>query len=765
MSGAERLIADEPRADTPAALDFLNNLAPGGRAQLTAIEPDSNKIITRSFEAADQQGRRRFVDEHQAKMGLYYALNPLRRPLNKKATKADVEAAEWLHVEVDPQIDPILSKEEKHARLTKERARIRGIFEHFEPRPTVLVDSGGGYQGAWHLAARILCDVAETYNKMLAERLGGDHCWNVDRILRLPGTVNLPNEKKRKQGRSVAPAKVVWFDDTAYTLDDFAALKPNGADTPSGKDAAGAATTIDTLPVSGRIKDLIRGIGDPEHRYKSRSEAVFAVLVAMAGAGCDDSAISAVMLDEALPIGAHVREQRNPQRYLARQIAKGRKLATDPAVIELNRTYAQAIVGDKMAILEEDADDFRLLNKTAFKDWHAGKHVTVGKKKIAIADRWLAHPARRKYRAIVFAPGRETPGAYNLWRGFAVEPRPGGCSKFLAHLKDNICRGDDDLYKWTVGWFAAIFQKPAEKFDTSLAVRGKQGVGKTIVGKYVGSILGRHYVLVADPRYVTGRFNAHLVRCLLLHADEGFWAGDHAAEGKIKDLISGDVQFIEFKGKEAISVRNYVRLFVSGNPDWVVPAALRERRFAVLEAGEEHIQDHDYFAAITAEMNSGGSEALLHHLLGFDLSTVNLRQIPHTAALLEQKIRSLTSSEAWWLDTLRSGRLPWGAGANNRCPAEYLFDRYVAHASKAGARRREIETVIGMWLSKNVPGLRKLDRTFKNYRGNEQRGSVYELPDLATCRKAFAQLVGQSISWEEPDDWLPPPADPPDVDC
>jgi hypothetical protein len=46
-------------------------------------------------------------------------------------------------------------------------------------------------------------------------------------------------------------------------------------------------------------------------------------------------------------------------------------------------------------------------------------------------------------------------------------------------------------------------------------------------------------VPIADPRYITGRFNSHLVKCLLLHCDEGFWAGDKAAEGKLKDLITG----------------------------------------------------------------------------------------------------------------------------------------------------------------------------------------------------------------------------------
>ena len=46
---------------------------------------------------------------------------------------------------------------------------------------------------------------------------------------------------------------------------------------------------------------------------------------------------------------------------------------------------------------------------------------------------------------------------------------------------------------------------------------------------------------------------------------------------------------------------------------WLVPAGFGERRFAVLDIGEDRMQDIAYFAAIDAEMDSGreGSCAML----------------------------------------------------------------------------------------------------------------------------------------------------------
>src|SRR3954454_2834230 len=243
--------------------------------------------------------------------------------------------------------------------------------------------------------------------------------------------------------------------------------------------------------------------------------------------------------------------------------------------------------------------------------------------------------------------------------------------------------------------------------ETALVLRGGQGVGKTKVGQVFGSLLGDHYALVAESRYVTGQFNAHMMALILLHADEAFWAGDKTAEGKLKDLVTGDAHFIEFKGIDPIRVRNYVRLFVTGNHDWQVPAGFGERRFAVLDVSDAHMQDHTYFAAIDEEMAHGGREALLHHLLTFDLSSENLRKIPETEALLEQKIAAMNAEQIWWYETLRRGELPALAQVSpGECPKDALFNDYLAHAKKQGVNRRSVETQIGMFLRKQVPHLR-----------------------------------------------------------
>jgi hypothetical protein len=335
----------------------------------------------------------------------------------------------------------------------------------------------------------------------------------------------------------------------------------------------------------------------------------------------------------------------------------------------LNERYAFCIVGNKSAVLEEGIDakgrptiDFMSLE--VFRDWHREHRIEVpterGPRWVALADRWLAWAGRRKYRSVEFAPPPldAEPLTYNLFQGWAVDPRPGDCTLFLDHLNQNICQGNDTHYQWVLAWFASLFQKPAFKPGTALALRGKQGTGKSKVGEVMGRLLGDYLFKASSPHQVTGNFNSHLKNCLLLQAEEAFWAGDKAAEGVLKDLITSDDLRVEFKGRDIIRMRNCIRLLVTSNAEWVVPAAFDDRRFTVLDVGEGRIRDHQFFAALDEQMQEGGYAALLHLLLNHDYREILIRKNLDTQGARDQKLRSLNPWEGWLVDLIGQGWLP-----------------------------------------------------------------------------------------------------------
>lgn len=460
---------------------------------------------------------------------------------------------------------------------------------------------------------------------------------------------------------------------------------------------------------------------------------------------------------------------------------------------DLNREWAFILLGSRAAIMRERLDGpiedrARVISIDAFRAYFLNRGVVVRSRKMQedgeyrevksyrkIAPLWLSHWRRRTYDGIEFYPDASnapgTTGYFNLWRGFSVSPdvaTPAGerwkkYFKFQDHLKANICDSDYQVYRWVWHWFAHLVQRPRERIGTAIVLRGKMGTGKTIVGDVIGSLFASHYFLVDDPRYLVGQFNAHMASCLLLQVDEGFWAGDKAAEGRLKGLVTAPKQMIEAKGVDPIRLDNYVRLLFSSNENWVVPAGMDERRFAVFDVADHWKEDHQRFADLYAELANGGREALLADLLSVALDAPeapNLRVIPKTKALLEQKVRSLDPIAAWWLGRLIDGsQTHRAAGWRHKVPNQTLFNDYLRTVEKLGVRRRAAETEFGIQLRRLVPSAESVRSTEDVEVYDEQafttttvtrRVWCLQFPSLDDCRDAFEAALKQEFPWGEP---------------
>lgn len=437
-------------------------------------------------------------------------------------------------------------------------------------------------------------------------------------------------------------------------------------------------------------------------------------------------------------------------------------------VDEFNAEFAVVPIGSQAVILWErpnspQEERIQFLKPTAFQLLHGNRFTEVrgsdGKPKWKTwGEAWLDSRHRRQFKGIEFHPDQDSaagrPGFYNLWRGFSVEPRPGGSyAIFRDHLFNNVCDGNETNFRWLFAWFAQMFQRPREKPGTAIVLRGGMGAGKTKVGEIFGSMIQAHYFHVDNPRYVVGQFNAFMAACLLLQADEAVFAGDKAAEGHLRGLVTSEKQMIESKGVDPIRVANFVRLLMTSNEDWVIPAGKEERRFAVFDVNPRCAQNTDYFAEMEAQLDAGGREALLYDLLHFDIGRVNLREIPKTYALLEQKIRSLDPVEQWWLDRLIDGApLSRAEMWPEFVECSTLYADYIANAEKIGARYRVSSNSFGIKIARLIPRLRRRKRTVPTDDGaSVRRPWVYEMPPLADCREAFDGQVNQLNDWGEID--------------
>lgn len=385
-----------------------------------------------------------------------------------------------------------------------------------------------------------------------------------------------------------------------------------------------------------------------------------------------------------------------------------------------------------------------------FHNDNAAFKMTTGEKSMPVTKQWMQSKDRRTYDGICFAPGQDAGNNhYNMWRGFAYEPAEGGhtaVDQWLEHARYNVCNNDETLYNWLIGFFAHMIQKPWEKPLVSLVLRGGKGVGKNAFIDPVGRLLGSHYLLSSNRRYLVGNFNGHLENCLMFALDEAFWSGDKQAEGTIKDLITGDRHVIERKGSESYTVANRTRVIIIGNEDWLVPATHDERRFAVFDVGVKRKQDISYFQQMRNSLAGGGYRHLLHALQNYDIGTATFSQAPHTAALLEQKHESLEPFEQWWLDCLREGTI---IGDFNDSWPEIITTVGFRDAFKRYHRDRNIRSRIprddsfGRSLRRMAPRVRRT-----KMRQGDTIAWAYQLPSLGPARAQWDEFIGHQTQWE-----------------
>lgn len=759
--------------NTGAAIDFLQAWDPEGPWQITAITVDG-KIKTRAFHKGDVGALREWVESRQGRENLYFTVNPVRNTKNEKPCKADMGGMRAFHVDLDPRVG------EDH---DQERARILSALQAFRPEPTVIIDSGGGYQAFWMLDKVLpsngdpdqIADL-ESYNVQLEVLLGADSCHNIDRIMRLPGTVNVPNARKLKKGRKPAPTRVVYDNwDNIYPPTKFkkapkitlAQQAPAPVPGERARAPAPAPTSIDLqkdLPptVTDRVKMMIVNGSDPDDplRYASRSEALWGVVCEMVRANCSDEQIVGVITDPDYEISGHILSQPKPIEYAHRQVARARMEAVDPRLRDLNAEYAVVEdVGGRCRVISEVVDPatgrIRLSRQTFddFRNRYSHIPVPVGEDKtMPLGQWWLSNPGRRQYKTITFSPGIETPGVYNLWRGFACVPREGDCSLFLNHVRENTCSGNQSHYEYLMKWMARAVQFPASPGQVAVVLRGRMGTGKGVVANTFGELWGRHYLHISDPKHLVGSFNAHLRDCVFLFGDEAFYAGDKKHESVMKTLVTESMIMTESKGFDAEASPNFVHLMMASNSEWVVPAGVDERRYFVLDVGAAHMQDANYFKAIAQQQRSGGREALLHHLMTMDLTDFDVRAFPRTKALRDQKTFGWDTETSWWADKLNGGEIrgkPWSA----HVVVSDLRDDYYAYCDRMRINRRLDARLLGRFVTKVFPGGVGRTKVLVEVDGFEgprsEYRNAYRLPALDLCRAHFDEVFGGPFEWED----------------
>lgn len=435
----------------------------------------------------------------------------------------------------------------------------------------------------------------------------------------------------------------------------------------------------------------------------------------------------------------------------------------DEAVLSAVDRY---VLGDGTTLRDEDVEKLEALNDTythvlAFGDHHIAsmranpvtgethafqtlnsfRNNFLDVPRVAgrrLGEAWLQWPGHSKRLAGVgFYPNPSLcpKNVYNLFSGLAIEPKPGDCSPYLNHLRYVICAGNDEAYRYLVGWLAHLFQKPEEKPSVAVVMKSIEGTGKGSMVRPIIEALGMYGIQVNGPGQIAGRFNGTIANKLFIFVDEAELTDSRAAD-RLKAIISEPTINLERKGKEPEPMPNYARFIFASNHDRVIRAGMRERRYLVLEPDGSRAQDREYFNQLYQWINNGGASHLLAHLLGYDLSVFDPRRPPVTAALVDEKLASLPPAYQYLYQELWEGK-PFND--QERIFAHELVGKFMVWGELHGEDLKEAAARSAIGKVMNRIGMSAVGRSDRG------QGKYYEIPAVEELQERFAALIGESV--------------------
>lgn len=703
--------------------DFLQRLYPGGPWCLSAATPERDKLDTRTF--SDPVAADAWIAAWNGQRNLYFHVNPPRdKSARSKLKRTDVAEVCYLHVDIDPprrigKAGEILDPRPEGEVISEFRERTLGMLEKYKPAPTIIINSGNGLGVFWKLESPIpldgtlpVADDAALYNYAFSKTMaGGDACHNVDRLMRLPGTWNIPGEPKNKKGYfDRRLSELLLFDAShVHPISIFKKAVPDGEDKQESlldQYEIGAPVQLKEMAelnkwnVPTRVQLICARGHDPDKPKRgdnSRSAWAHDAVCNLIRFGVPNELIMGILLDKTWGISESFLEDASPEGKARRQLHRALRHAkpgehspankpdapaanpprktADPhadasdVIDEMNSEYFVVDITGKTRIgymrEQKDARDrdirtLHLATKDNFFDLIIHPKVPVYSgtelKMVPRGVHWFNSDRRRQYKGLVFKPESTDPDYYNLWTGFGVEPVKGDWSLIKNHIIDVVASGDMRHAEYVLKWCAWAIQNPGRPAGTVLVLRGEEGTGKgTFVDALLG-IFGQHGRAVQRLDDLTGKFNAHLHDCSLLFCDEAICGSDKAQDGPLKALITEPKIPVERKGFDKSFFDNCLHIIMASNSFWVVPAGPTARRYVVLDVSNCRMGDEAYFNSLYDQIEHGGLSAMLYDLQQMDLGDWKpSRERPKTEALAEQQMESLRGAERRVYNMLKSG--------------------------------------------------------------------------------------------------------------
>ena len=585
--------AGEVEADYKRAAEFVFSVTqPVNLVSIdpTGASPPRPQTFKRSGSAAKWM-----ATEQAARRNLYYQDCGLS-VINKRPKKNDVTIVLCAHVDAEVQPKDTPSGPE----FDRKRAALLHKLRNWHLPPSVIIDSGNGYQAFWYLANPLKAtdDVIrriEAVNLYLRGEFGGDACQDVAHLLRVPYTRNFPNAVKIKLGRSECVSSILeddrWLDVT-YPLD---ALPAHKAEDTASEEMSGdeeipdIPDKVDLHRLPDKIRRMIekgsagsRQIGDG-----TRSDLIYHIACEMRRREYSDGEILATITNPDFEISSHYQD--NPQREILNQAWRViLRMNADGVVADADRRWlwdeeCQIVITPASFV---DKTTRELLSKASFDLRY--DHLLPLKTEASTVARHSRHMER--FSGLCYRPNakrdlspveRKGRRLFNTWQPQDIEPLEGEPTLFLHHCEYLIA--DEAAREVFYDWLAHLVQHPERKARWAVVLFGPQGTGKSWLAEVLKMIFGERNCSEPPINQITSDFNSWLAEKKLVIIHE---AKRETRVGKLtdylKDIIVQPTTRLNRKGIEAVPIENLADFLLITNEDDAIDIDPAERRYFVI---------------------------------------------------------------------------------------------------------------------------------------------------------------------------------------
>ena len=303
------------------------------------------------------------------------------------------------------------------------------------------------------------------------------------------------------------------------------------------------------------------------------------------------------------------------------------------------------------------------------------------------------------YMRVVFDPRSSyvaKPKELNLWTGlnskYVENYDENNFSLILDHLNKIICGGDENCYRYLLGWLATIVQT-RRKTGKCIVLISKQGAGKgvfvnNLAEKLIGAELCNE---VNNIRDITGKFNAHQEGKILTVLDEALnytSTGDyHSTFNMMKNKITEPYQLIEQKGVNKYKVRDFTNYIICSNNPNPIKLEGSDRRYVVFNVSNDRIGDHDYFDNLVDQVeNQDNVNQFYSYLMDYDLSEFELNVIPQTKIKRDIAVNCMPSEKKFLYHISVEDKDLWEEYHSKRYTKTELYVRYQNYCTDLGTK-------------------------------------------------------------------------------